>query len=543
MREPGSLPFPDRPAGSDCLPGIDHIVILMKENHSYDNYFGMLDRGDGFTLGPDGTPLNSNPDGHGQPGAGAPPEPAVQPVLSREPDLERLAPPVERRGDGRVRHHDQQRPIPWATSTGRTCPGITASPAPTASGTATSASVLAQTFPNRRFLQAATAAGLVSTSIPSPFAKPPATGLIWDLLDAHDIGWANYFAELPEVGLWPRNLIKYHGHLHDIGDFYDDCREGRLPPVTLLTTEALAASEGEFQDDQVGEAFTASLFEAAAAGPQWQRMLFVIIWDEGGGFYDHVPPPAAVTPDDIPPDIHVPPDEPGGYDRYGFRVPCLVASPFAKPGHVSSVVYDHTSVLATIEHKWNLPALTRRDAAANPLTDFLDLGAPPHFTEPAPAPPPVDLALHRAALARGERPPGTPAGLDAPATPSREHRPRRLAWPAGLLATLLAAGAGAALAFVHGLDPGYRDRPALLDQVRAERLRGGHLPGPRRAAGEQRRRGVHGEVGGRHAARARPRAPGTTPARPAGPAGCRRPPRSPRLPWSSRGTPCPRGLP
>ncbi len=49
-REPGSLPFPDRPAGSDCLPGIDHIVVLMKENHSYDNYFGMLERGDGFTL-------------------------------------------------------------------------------------------------------------------------------------------------------------------------------------------------------------------------------------------------------------------------------------------------------------------------------------------------------------------------------------------------------------------------------------------------------------------------------------------------------------
>ena len=52
MREPGSRPFPGRPAGTDSLPGIDHIVILMKENHSYDNYFGMLGHGDGFTLGP-----------------------------------------------------------------------------------------------------------------------------------------------------------------------------------------------------------------------------------------------------------------------------------------------------------------------------------------------------------------------------------------------------------------------------------------------------------------------------------------------------------
>jgi phospholipase C len=105
-------------------------------------------------------------------------------------------------------------------------------------------SVLAQTFPNRRFLQAATAAGLVSTSIPNPFTMPLATGLIWDLLDAHNIGWANYFVEVPEIGLWPRNMIKYRDHLHDIGDFYNDCRDGKLPPVSLLTTEVLLASEG-----------------------------------------------------------------------------------------------------------------------------------------------------------------------------------------------------------------------------------------------------------------------------------------------------------
>jgi phospholipase C len=249
------------------------------------------------------------------------------------------------------------------------------------------ASLLGQTFPNRRFLQAATALGQVNDSVPNPFARPPR--LIWDLLDAHNIGWANYFVELPEVALWPQALLRYHDHLHDIGDFYDDCKEGRLPPVTMITSEVVAASEGEYQDDQIGEAFTASLFEAAAAGPQWSSMLFVIVWDEGGGFYDHVPPPAAAVPDDIPPDIHVPPDEPGGYDRYGFRVPCLVASPFAKPAHVSSVVYDHTSVLATIEHKWNLPALTRRDAAASPLTDFVDLAAPPRFATPAPLPRPT----------------------------------------------------------------------------------------------------------------------------------------------------------
>jgi phospholipase C len=195
--------------------------------------------------------------------------------------------------------------------------------------------------------------------------------------------------EVPEIALWPRNLLRWHENARSIEDFYEDSRNGRLPAVSLVTTEIALASEGEYEDDQIGEAFTASIFEAAAAGPQWSRMLFVLVWDEGGGFYDHVPPPAAVAPDDILPGIHVPPDEPGGYDRYGFRVPCLVASPYSKPGHVSSVAYDHTSILATIELKWNLPALTRRDAAASPLTGFLDLAAPPHFPKAPPLPRPA----------------------------------------------------------------------------------------------------------------------------------------------------------
>ncbi len=387
-RGPGSLPFPDRPAGSDCLPGIDHVVVLMKENHSYDSYFGMLERGDGFTLGADGSPLNSNPDRRGQQvrvhHLSLPLNPSFHLGQTwndshRQWDRGAMDGFVTTSGSDDPMGYLDGTDLPWYYGFARTY-GI---------GDRYFSSCLAQTFPNRRFLQAATAAGLVGTVIPSPFVHSPPAGLIWDLLDAHNIGWANYFVEVPEVGLWPRNLLRWHDNLHDIADFYADCRRGRLPAVSLITPEFIAASEGEFQDDQVGEAFTASVFEAAAASPQWQHMLFVIVWDEGGGFYDHVPPPAAVAPDDIPPDIHVPADEPGGYDRYGFRVPCLAASPFSKPGHVSSVVYDHTSILATIERKWNLPALTRRDAAASPLTDFIDPGKPPHFSAPAPLPRPT----------------------------------------------------------------------------------------------------------------------------------------------------------
>ncbi|HLH99450.1 MAG TPA: alkaline phosphatase family protein, partial [Acidimicrobiales bacterium] len=242
-------------------------------------------------------------------------------------------------------------------------------------------SCLAPTFPNRRYLQAATSDGLVSTSLPNPFAKPPPTGLIWDRLDAAGIGWANYYVEVPEVALWPRDVVRFHDHLHLITEFYEDCRAGRLPAVSLITPDTSFISEGEYQDDQLGEAFTATVFEALAGGPQWSRAMLVVVWDEGGGFYDHVPPPSAVPPDDVPPDIHVPPDKAGGFDRYGFRVPCLVASPYSKPGHVSSVVYDHTSILATIEDRFGLAPLTRRDAAAEPLWDFLDLTGPPAFRQ------------------------------------------------------------------------------------------------------------------------------------------------------------------
>ena len=98
----------------------------------------------------------------------------------------------------------------------------------------------------------------------------------------------------------------------------------------------------------------------------WHKTALFITWDEHGGYYDHVPPPTAIEPDNIAPITN--PDRahepersrwrPGGYNRYGFRVPLLVISPWARSNYVSSVVQDHTSILAFIERKWNLPALT-----------------------------------------------------------------------------------------------------------------------------------------------------------------------------------------
>jgi len=135
--------------------------------------------------------------------------------------------------------------------------------------------------------------------------------------------------------------------------------------------------------DGLGEAFAARIIEAALHGADWMGTLLVWCYDEHGGYYDHVPPPAAVEPDDRPP-------EAGGafrYDRYGFRVPAVIVSPYARPDYVSHAVRDHTAILKLIQRKWNLPPLTARDRGADDLLDAIDLTSPPAFATPPDLPP------------------------------------------------------------------------------------------------------------------------------------------------------------
>src|SRR6202012_2267753 len=111
------------------------------------------------------------------------------------------------------------------------------------------------------------------------------------------------------------------------------------------------------------------------------RTLLVWTYDEHGGYYDHVPPASVPKPDDIAPGISST-DEQGSYNITGVRVPTVVVSPYAKPNAVTNVMHEHTSVIATIAKKWNLPALTFRDAQANTLLDYLDLTSVPAFLTP-----------------------------------------------------------------------------------------------------------------------------------------------------------------
>jgi phospholipase C len=225
------------------------------------------------------------------------------------------------------------------------------------------------------------------------------------------VTWKNYYTDLPQTAIIPSVIGTYPANLAPIAEFFADCAAGTLPAVSFVDPEfgvlsdigapllsvpgvhnvgvglsAIGGDEEEPQDLTYGENWAYQIVRAVLHSPAWGRTLLVYTFDEHGGYYDHVPPPAAIAPDSIKPNLAAT-DIPGGYNQYGPRVPAIVASPYSKPNAVTNVVHDHTSILATIEAKWNLPALTYRDANAATLADFLNLSKPAFREPPTIAPP------------------------------------------------------------------------------------------------------------------------------------------------------------
>src|ERR1700690_103114 len=318
MRKPGSLPHPGLPAGTDTLPLIRHIVVLMMENHSYDNKLGMLMRSgaDGFTIGKHGQPTASNPysDGKIQHAFRMPTtcQLSGQPAQEWEQSHIQFANGTNdgfvESGSGPVsmgywRNEDQ----PFYASLAKTFP----------IADRYFCSVLGQTFPNRRYLLAATSLGMVDDTIPSGY---PANGTIFDALDAHHIPWKNYYSTTPSTLLFPTVYFENFGKkVVPLSDFFADAASGHLPGYCIVDPDFDTHSEENPQNIAVGEAFAAEVINAVMSGPEWESTLLIWTYDEHGGYYDHVPPPVAIPPDDIPPDV--PPGEQvyDGFARYGFR--------------------------------------------------------------------------------------------------------------------------------------------------------------------------------------------------------------------------------
>jgi phospholipase C len=196
--------------------------------------------------------------------------------------------------------------------------------------------------------------------------------------------------------------------------FFADAAAGTLPAVCLVEPNYGTSSEENPQNIASGEQFSAQVVNAVMSGPAWAKTLLIWTYDEHGGYYDHVPLPPALAPDDIPPAVTAGVSAYNGFAQYGFRVPCVVVSPWARPRHVSHRTFDHTSICALVEAKWNLPTMTYRDANANNMLDMLDLRYPAFLRPPGLAQPLVDTDPN--ALACNTSGPGTipPPGSVSP---------------------------------------------------------------------------------------------------------------------------------
>src|SRR5262249_19547994 len=145
-----------------------------------------------------------------------------------------------------------------------------------------------------------------------------------------------------------------------IDDFFDDARTGHLPAYSFIEpryTDFLSLKANDQHpphDVALGEYLIADVYEAIRNSPQWEQSLLVVLSDEHGGIYDHVPPPETVNPDGkTAPNCD--------FKLLGVRVPAVLVSPYIAKGTIDPQVYDHTSLLATVEKRFGLQPLTARD--------------------------------------------------------------------------------------------------------------------------------------------------------------------------------------
>jgi phospholipase C len=244
------------------------------------------------------------------------------------------------------------------------------------------AATMAETYPNRFYQHAARTDRIHNSTTISTLPT------IWDRLEDAHLRGRYYFSDIPFTALWGPKYLPISA---PFPEFLADCASGNLPEVAFVDPRFVDEEGGTSGDDhphgdvRSGEAFLAQVYNAVVTGPAWERTLLVVNYDEWGGFYDHVPPQRA-------------PDADQANALRGFRVPALVVSPRARRGAVAHGVYDHTSVLRTIEWRWGLPPLTPRDAHARNLAEVLDFQSPPRrrprpyvVSEP-PAGPPCEAA-------------------------------------------------------------------------------------------------------------------------------------------------------
>jgi phospholipase C len=367
-------PLPDPEAS-----GIEHIVAVTMENRSFDHFFGWMTGADGQQAGlsyldPGGVshPTHSlSGDNTGCPGADPDHSYTGSRICYDGGKMDGFL--LDTANDAYCIGYYGAKDIPFYAALAQsytTCDRYFAS-------------ILGPTFANRMFIHAAQTDRLTDSA---SFTSLPT---IWDSLAAANVSHAYYFNNVPYLALWG---LKYLGITKTWSQFKEDAAHGTLPAVSFLDPRYTILDDGTGNDDhphadiREGDKFLYDVFEAVAKGPGWSSTVLVINFDEWGGFFEHIPPPRAEAANNVDTDIV------DGKTLLGMRIPAVVASPWSagdpNSPTVSSLVFDHTSVLKLIEWRWNIPALTPRDAGSdvNNLAYALDFNsaqtAVPSLPEP-----------------------------------------------------------------------------------------------------------------------------------------------------------------
>jgi phospholipase C len=252
-----------------------------------------------------------------------------------------------------------------------------------------------RTHPNRLYWMAATSQGFI---VPPDHQIPAKT--IFEAMDNAQVTWKIYLAGKNTYYSYFSYSNAHKTNVVPLSQYFTDVQNGTLPQVAYIETGVEKSDLGSGnpvdehpQDDvQAGAQFAANLITALMNSPSWKDSVFIQTYDEGGGLYDHVPPMAEVSPDGIKPILR-PNDFVHDFIKSGFRVPMFVVSPFAKKNFVSHTPMDFTAVLKLIETRFALPNLTARDASMPDMTEFFDFSTAsgPWATPPTPPTQPKNL--------------------------------------------------------------------------------------------------------------------------------------------------------
>jgi phospholipase C len=234
-------------------------------------------------------------------------------------------------------------------------------------------SVPGPTWPNRFFLHAATSDGMTGNS----FGQAGLRTIYHNLSDA-GVSWGIYFHDFPQAlglkSLWDQ---RFRSHFHRIGHFWKLAGAGELPAFSFVEPRYFtflwkdANDQHPPHDVDRGENLVAAVYQVLRQSPAWERTLLLITHDEHGGIYDH----ASVV--SLPAPAPAPPGARFDFATSGVRVPAVVASPWIAAGTVDHRPYDHSSIPATLKERFGLPNfLTARDAQATTLGDLLSLAEP-----------------------------------------------------------------------------------------------------------------------------------------------------------------------